>query len=187
MNRKILLITLFSLFLAGCNKTTPQPASTPTSQTETVQQMETASLQMNDAFTSGKPLQCDVSSSTAGESPSTYYIKNGKMRMETQATAENTSQYFSINDGTTVYVWSSDPTVPAMKFSLEDMKKSAEGFDNQLQSFPDLTDEGERQKIMDSGSSITCDTTNLDDSLFVPPADIMFKSFEEMMGASLER
>lgn len=188
MNAKIILPLLASLILSACSfGPQSQSTATPTTNEETVEQVETASKEITNAFSSGQPLKCDITSSTAGEPPSTYYIKNSKMRMETVTTGENAGQYFSINDGATVYIWSSNPSVPAMKIPLEQVRKNAASFDNDLQSFPDLSDDTERQKIEDSGSTITCNPGNIDDALFVPPTDITFKSFEEMMGGSLER
>lgn len=188
MNTKLLSILVATMVLAGCRSTQPEPTTTatPSPESAAVQELETASLQMADAFVSGKPLQCQVTPSSAGEPASTFYFKNSKMRMESQPTTENDAQYIALNDGTTIYMWSTDPAVPGMKLALDAVKKSDENFDNQLQNFPDLRDEAEREKIEESGSSITCSEAEIDDSLLLPPADVTFRDFSEMMGSNIE-
>lgn len=185
----VIVLLCSSLLLSGCNVLKqPKPAN-PTASTEAnnVAQMQTASQEIADAFNSGKSLTCQVTSSTAGEAPSTYLIKGHKMQMSTQATTGSNTQYYSINDGTTIYMWATDPAVPAMKIDLDTVKKGDRNFDNLLQNFPDLTDPEQRQKLADSGSTITCTETTVDDNEFTPPRGIQFKNFADVIGNTVEK
>jgi hypothetical protein len=191
MMQRIALIILSSVLLTGCNLlnnsfTSSAPTTTPTIESEKINTVVTASQQISDAFTSGKPLQCQVTSSTAGEPPSTYFIKGKKMRMESQPSMDEGIQFFSINDETNIYIWASDPTTPAVKMSLDQVKQSANNFDNDFQNFPDLTNADERQKIAEAGYTITCLETEISDQQFIPPTDIPFKDFAEIIGNTVE-
>lgn len=185
--RNILLVTLSVLVLSGCSSLQKDPTTTPepTSESAAVEQVTTESNEIATAFSTGASLKCDVSKE--GQPNSHYLVKDKKMKMSTEATTESPDQYFSINDGSFIYIWSSDTTAPGTKLSLEDIKNASDTFDNQFQQFPDINDESVREDIKNSGFTINCAPAEIADSEFVPPANITFNNPMEMFNAMMEK
>lgn len=185
--QKIFWILSFSILLSACNKpATETPATTePSTDSQQVQQVEDASDQIAAAFTSGASLKCDVTKENYANSQ--YMIKNKKMKMMTLATDDQSEQYYSINDGEYIYVWTSDESKPGIKMSLAEMQQAAESFENPYQEFPDLSDQSVRDEIEETGYRIDCAPAQINDSEFVPPSNITFSNPMEMFQGMMEQ
>lgn len=184
---KLLLLFTTVLILSGCSSSQTSQSSTPapSPESEKVEEVKSESNEIATAFITGASLKCDVSKENQPNSH--YLIKNKKMKMVTEATTENPDQFYSINDGTYIYIWSSDLTKPGTKMSLEEVKNAADSFDNQFQQFPDITDQSVRDDIQNSGFTMNCAPAEIADTEFVPPSDVTFTNPMEMFKTMMEK
>jgi len=182
--KKSILIFVSSLALAGCALpfvSRQQPATIAQPTPAPVEQFKTASTQIAKAFQTGQSLKCNLANLDGNEPNSHYLIKDKKMKIESDPSPESSTQFFSINDGETIYLWSSEAGTPAIKMSVAEVKKNSTSYDNQFQNFPDLTDEKTRKEIQNSGYTIDCQPAQIDDQEFLPPESLTFTNSTNLM------
>lgn len=185
--QKMLLFLSTVLIVSGCNSTQENTAVSPTTPPDSaeIEEVKSESNEMAAAFSTGASIKCDVTKE--GQANSHYMVKNKRMKMVTDATTENPDQFFSINDGTFIYIWSSDASKPGTKMSLEEVKNAADTFDNQFQQFPDISDQSVRDDIQDSGFTMNCAPAEIADGEFVPPTNVTFTNPMELLKTMMEK
>jgi hypothetical protein len=186
MNNKITsisLVALSSLLLAGCTL----PGS---SKPQTVSQAANEAQEFARAIESGKPTVCTMSKS--GDTME-YFIKGKMMKIDTTSTTTDekgvatTSVGHMISDTKFLYTWD-DKTKSGAKMAIpteEESKKLADDA-KQFQAdskVPSLESEADFDSYKNEGYAVTCKAGSVDDSLFVPPADVKFIDPSDMMKA----
>lgn len=164
----ILVVIGIVAFLQMGKKSSSSNAPTATS-AQSESSVSSTSGTLKDLFSGGKTVNCKFSypdNSMSGN----VFVSGGKVRNEFTTTKDGkTTDGTVIYDGTYAYFWSSSSS-QAIKYkmgSIEDMQKQAQG---QAQTM-DLS-----QKV-----NFDCSNWSVDNSKFVPPSNIQFTDFTEMM------
>ncbi|MCA9365866.1 hypothetical protein KC723_03140 [Candidatus Kaiserbacteria bacterium] len=123
----------------------------------------------------GQNITCDYSFSDEGNSGSgTGYFAKDKMRVDsTMQTDGQTYDSHMINDGEYTYVWTTTSDQPfAMKMPVEEFEQDS----------PLIEEDSQQTQVsMDQQVEYDCNSWSVDQSVFVPPADIEFTDMEAMM------
>lgn len=181
-----------ALVLSGCgNQKTNQEYSGqagPESAQETNQE-ENQSIgdKMKDSLyglvTSGAGMKCTVNDPESGEM--TMYTKGEKVKVEGFSYSSQEGQPSEpgsmINDGEWVYTWSGKEGI---KFNLEEMEEMSQDEESQAQneSQDNASDWKSWVKEMeDEGVEYECSPAVLSDADFIPPSDVTFQDWGEMM------
>lgn len=127
----------------------------------------------------GKSLSCAVSYTStdthgAGTYDGTVYVSGQKMRMEFTSSVGDVSMKSNvINDGTQGYMWGSTAQgTMAIKFPIDATQTS----DAQKQKFN-----------LDQNVNYNCKNWSVDESMFVPPADLKFMDMGAMMKQAMPK
>ena len=182
MNKKLVPVVIVLILLAagGYYFKTKNGAAPGT---QTAGQAINEASEFSNAMESGKPTACTL---TKGTDVMEYLIKNKKMRMNTTTkVAEKTTVSHMINDLAYLYMWD-DTTKQGTKMAVpteeetKDMADKAKQY--QASSAPEAKfDESDYKDFQDQGYTINCKSGNVNDSDFVPPADVKFIDPSEMM------
>jgi hypothetical protein len=176
------LIILAGFFLLTSKATAPENGIKADVQRKTVtegafaptnNQTETGSGSFRTLLSLGKNLSCTVSytstdSDNAGTYNGTVYVAGQKMRMEFTTSVEGIAMKSNvINDGTEGYMWGTGPQGSmAIKFKAD----------------PSQTETQKQNEFsLDQNVNYNCKNWSVDESLFVPPADIEFLDMSDMM------
>ena len=156
---------------------------------EAVSQLSDSDLTGMGSFVSlmglGSSVRCEFTSTSEGQSTEgVFYTDGERFRVNAVAQAEmSTFDSNIINDGAFTYVWGSSPEgAMAMKMSNEtntdvDVPEAAGYSYTQTQS---------EQFDVEKEVQYDCDWWDVDESLFVPPADIDFMDMQAMMQNMME-
>lgn len=175
--RKTILVFCLVLSLvvfAGCGKKdeTKNEAGGQTKQTEG-KFMGT----FKDLMKKGEAVKCEYKVTMEGfEQKNTLYISGEKMRMDgitnMMGQGEIVNHMISV-DGYS-YMWNEDGTKKGTKMKLEEESAtSAEDFEN--------VQDQNVQMGFDTAVEMDCDKWNEDKNMFVPPSEITFDDFSEML------
>ncbi len=176
----VIIVLSSAVLLSGCTKpgspTTQAPAKTVSEAAEFAKAIE-----------SGRPTLCVM---TKDDDKMEYQIKGKMMRMNTTTTmtddggVTSTTIGHMINDTKYLYIWD-DKTKQGSKMSLDLPSPSPAEVPQSgtKENRPQLTSEADFQKVQDEGYTINCKATSIDDSAFIPPADVKFIDPTEMMRA----
>lgn len=166
MKKILIFIPVLALLLAGCGQSA-QPKA------------ESFSGSVADLLARNKSAKCDLVAQQ-GENiiSGTTYVSGTKARSDYQMKGANNQNMNShmINDGTWMYTWSDDASGQAMKIKLDTLNSdqfNSSGAQNQAQ------DSGLEE--YQSDMNYQCYNWATDASLFVPPADLNFIDFSQIM------
>ena len=173
MKLKFLLVFLLvplMFFVVGCEK--------KTTNTGDIDQEEIFNSSPSEMIKLGKSLHCTFSYNLEGEMASSgeFYLdgKNERFRSETMVKdVQNNMEMQStmIFDENLMYSWSTTPGYPAIKMTV------------QTENEPDIDIEESEQLDWDQNAQYKCKKWNVDDSKFIPPKDIDFVDFDQMMNS----
>jgi hypothetical protein len=189
MNNKVVIggavavvIILAGFFLLTSKATAPENGVGVDGQRKTITegafapmntQSETGSGSFRTLLGLGKNLVCTVSNtSTDSASEGTYngtvYVSGKKMRMEFTTGVDKVAMKSNvINDGTQGYMWGTGPQGSmAIKFKADPSQTEAQK---------------QNEFSLDQNVDYNCKNWNVDESLFIPPADIEFLDMNDMM------
>jgi hypothetical protein len=178
----ILLLVAIGIFFSMQKQSTP--GDTPVTSGDDAQKTQTDVIQGKRSLRElmalgGTNVQCtfasvDGTTRTEGNS----YVSNGMVRTDSTITSDGNESMTSssIIDGDVMYAWGSAmPNGMKMSLSaLEDMKNAAptEGAMNGA---------GEGAVELDAAYDYTCTPWAVDPAVFVPPIDVTFTDYSEMM------
>lgn len=134
------------------------------------------------AVESGEPYHCQLSG--VEDSTIEYSLKDGKMYMN-MVTPQATT--YMINDGEYIYSWNNQ-TSQGTKMAITQEGEAETNVDNQEESTepPSFATEADYEAYQNQGYSLTCQTQELDDSLFTPPSDISFTDLTQLSNSMME-
>lgn len=129
-----------------------------------------------DLMKKGEAVKCDYKVTTEGfEQKNTLYISGEKMRMDGTTNIPGQKQITNhmINAEGYSYFWNEDGSGKGTKMKIEESIANEEDFENvQDQSM---------QMDLDTMIDMDCDKWKEDKNIFVPPSNISFDDFSEMM------
>ena len=174
--RKTILVFCLVLsltFLAGCGK----KEENNTGLKEQAKQTEgKISSTLRDLMKKGDAIKCEYSVAMEGfEQKNTLYISGEKMRMDGTTNIPGQKQITNhmINAEGYSYFWNEDGSGKGTKMKIEESIANEEDFENvQDQSM---------QMDLDTMIDMDCDKWKEDKNIFVPPSNISFDDFSEMM------
>ena len=162
-------IFIFAIFLSSCSKQTPN---------QTINKDESLLSKaggLASALVSGDSYKCSYTNDK-DQSQGEYLVKNKMFRVDGQEGADGQKSSIILNDKGT-YMWSPGetkgffyPTVKEDDSNKADGKAPVSEFDDYLN--PEKLDEKEK---------IDCKKASVNDSVFVPPAEVKFEDFSKMM------
>lgn len=168
MNKKVILITTVALllalgifFLLKGKQNASQDNSSPAS----------VSKSIKDLIASGVSQKCTFTDNTGSSlQESVTYISNKKMRGDFTSTVSGkiVKSHMIVVD-TTSYIWT-DGDINGFKSTFTDSTQSNDSNTNQIPSGIDVNKQGDYK----------CSAWVVDESYFVPPADVKFTDFSEM-------
>ncbi len=182
MHKTKLLVGLVfgtSVLFAGCTKQpTSEQLQVPATQTEgqAMKEYEKIAAAMKD----GKSVRC-VMSNTETQETMTYAVKGKKVSVKGIAGYEGAGGETGsmLMDEKYMYTWS-DAKKEGVKFAIP-AEVTGQPTPAQRQDIPSLETEEDQQRYEDMGYSVVCDQTEVADSEFVPPSDIVFTDASAMM------
>jgi uncharacterized protein YxeA len=204
MNKAIIVIVAIVVIagLAGGGwfllKKKPQDQTRTTVQTQAEQTGKTEDSGIGseikkgllDLMTTGAGTKCTVEDKSGKY---TMYAKGDKAKVEGIDFAPSIpgnepkgEPGMMINDGTWAYMWSGKE---GMKFNIKDMEETAKDVSSQPSSDSQekATDWKDWVKEMqNSGAKYECSAAVLSDADFVPPADVKFQDWEELMKSMMQ-
>lgn len=131
----------------------------------------------------GRALECTIS--YVPEEPSavavegTYFVSNERMRGDFLTTAEGGEEYLAsmIMDGDTLYTWSEvEGETYGMRIDLSELPEDTENAPDTREPVP-----------LDANVSYDCTPwENVDATVFVPPSDVVFTDFSDVMQGGME-
>lgn len=180
------LILGASLIFAGCtqNKNNENP------QSQSEAEMIKESQELANAFKSGKPMLCTMTDKE--NNVAQYAIKGKKMKMSGKDMSENGKIGNMINDGEWIYIWEEGATegIKTKMMTEEEGEKLKNKMEEMKTEVPDFENPESVQEYEDQGYTINCNPENLDDSTFIPPANVNFVGFAsqiEQMFSGMEQ
>ncbi|MFH1244183.1 MAG: hypothetical protein V1487_01210 [bacterium] len=171
----LVFLTISSFLLAGCTK-----PSAPT--TQTTGQTVSESAEFAEAINSGKPTLCTLIKDT---DKMEYFIKGKKMYVNMTNIIENkTVVSHMINDEKFFYMWT-DGQKQGSKINLLVSPSPAEATPTTVakEGTPKFASQADYDRFKNEGYVINCKSSSIDDTAFVPPADIKFIDPAELMKA----
>ena len=146
-----------------------------------------ASFEGVGSFTSllglGKNIRCEFAfSDEDGSGSGVGHFAGERMRVDSTQTFEGeTTDVHMINDGTNVYTWTvNGKEAFAIKMPVTQMEGSA-------YAYADMPNEAEQDMISsDQEVSYDCDRWRVDESTFVPPANVEFTDMQAMFEKMME-
>jgi len=169
--------SIFSLALvftaSGCgtsqqsNPQSNQPAASVASKQESI------SGSIEDLVKLGRSIKCDIPKTDTSTISGTVYISGNKARSDFEVNngSGSTIAAHFILDGVTMYSWNDADKTQAMKFSLSDMEK----FKTNVQA------KSGGVSNYSNKMDYSCTNWTVDSSYFVPPADINFSDFSQLI------
>jgi len=130
-----------------------------------------------DLMKKGEAVKCEYQVTMEGfDQKNTLYISGEKMRMDgvTKMAGQGQITNHMISVDGYNYIWNEDGTKRGTK-----MKMEGEGIANE-DDFENVQDQN-MQVDFDTAVNMDCDKWNEDKKLFVPPSDITFDDFSEML------
>lgn len=173
--RKTILVcclVLSLVFIAGCGKKEENKNETG-GQTKQAEGKFMGTFR--DLMKKGEAVKCEYKVTTEGfEQKNTLYISGEKMRMDgiTKMSGQKDIMNHMINIDDYTYFWNEDGTNKGTKMKIESEDNSEELADVQDQNM---------QIDLDTAIDMDCDKWKEDKSMFVPPSEITFDDFSEMM------
>lgn len=161
-------------FGMGDKGVTPSaPAESPAQTTE-LSKLASGETTFTSLLASGIAQQCDFTSATTNaESQGKVYVGGGKIRGDFTSVTQGTTvaSHMIVRDEST-YVWS-DKAPFGMKMPVpKSGETTPQGMDNGADAM--------NQKV-----NVNCTGWDVDESVFTLPAEIKFKTMEEMMGGMM--
>lgn len=167
-------------FLSGCKAKPEDGNMAPEAKTEKSQEKEQEKLAK--MLESGDAVKCQIKDEM-GEY--ILWAKGGKMKIEGinyagMKEGEENKKGSMISDGKFIYTWSDKE---GMKMSIEaeeaELDKEESGEDTGEANVQDWSDWAkEKDKV---GAQYDCQATDLSDSDFTPPGDVVFQDFSQFM------
>lgn len=187
--RSGLIVTFSALILSACLKqSSSQQVQAPEQQTgqEALQEWQ----ELGTALAEGKAAHCQILNTETNQTGE-YYMKGEKVRYELSNPTDPEQAGSFISDGEWVYSWSED-TKQGMKFAVTDPEEEAEAMEDQGEaqeesSVPDLTDQSAWDGFEQQGFTVDCNIEEVDDAQFIPPTDVEFVDFAQMMMDAFEK
>lgn len=178
MNKKIVPILVILLLVAGGGYylTTRNAGS---GAPQTVGQAAGEAAEFAKAMESGKPTLCTM---TKGADKMEYLIKGKKMRANITTVVEGkTTLSHMINDEQFFYMWVQGEK-NGTKMSAVVPSPSASDLPGDV-SVPKFESETDYEELKNEGYTIVCQTGGVEDTDFVPPADVSFIDPSAMLNA----
>jgi hypothetical protein len=157
-------LSVLLMFLIACSQTAEVQTEQP-SENVVAEVSDGGVMDMAKAMSLGRPVKCVAEQS--GQTV-TIHMKGSQMRMDTMP-----ADAHGIYTSDTMYTWQGSQ---GMMMKMEDVKKMAS---EQAQQFQPQTQEDvvENAKKYDA----RCESADVPESMFVPPVDVKFEDFGEMM------
>jgi hypothetical protein len=164
----IFVVMLSAIVLSGClhNPSAPQTTNEVMSEWEKV----------GKAIAEGKSARCEMINKETGEK-SDYYIDGLKMRFETINETNPDQSGAFLTDGEYAYTWTHN-NKQGVKFALIDPEET-EPQTTPDTDVPDFSNPEEWENYEDMGFTIMCEIEPVDESMFMPPADVQFTDMSE--------
>lgn len=122
-------------------------------------------------FGQGKNVSCTIDYPDSQVQDGTVYVSGSKMRGDfSMMTDGKTADSHMINDGTYIYSWSS-VSAQGTKMKVETVEEASQEVNTEQKQNVDL----------DTEVDYKCAPWSVDNSLFVPPANVQFVDFSESM------
>lgn len=170
----IVVLGAAAAFLYSRVNQTPEEPTTTTAQETNEPENAMSMATITDLFTRGENLRCSFNTITdEGEANGTMYISGENARGEFDVTTqEDTLTTNVIRAGDMFYMWGDAfETGIQMEVSIDEWAQSMQN--------PESADPGAFDPNIQY--EFNCDSWTVDSSLFTPPADIEFVSFQSMM------
>lgn len=186
MKAKYLVLGLpaLALVLAGCKQQVAQ-----TEEVQPEREMVSEAQEMSQAIKSGQPVICTMTGRDGAVM--TYQFKGGKMRADGMALAQTGTTGSMINDLAYIYSWQQGesqgikiavtPETPEALPTGEVEPTSA------VPQAPDFSDEETIDDYESQGFTVDCNEQTVDDSVFVPPAEVTFTDPGALMKGALNK
>jgi hypothetical protein len=178
MNKKgiIIAIVILLLLIVGYFFMTKKGTSPLSSLTNT--STSTSPKSLKDLIGAGSSQKCTFSSKVEdSETSGTVYVASGKMRGDfTSVVSGKTNASHMIVDGTTSYTWmDGEKTGYKMTFDVsQETQTTGTPVSDSTSGSPDI----------DQSYDYDCSGWAADSSVFVPPADVKFMSFDSILPSS---
>lgn len=183
MNAKYLLVALpvLAMGLAGCKQQAVVPGE------QTVKEAVGEAMEMGQAIESGDAVVCTMTS--ANGAVMTYQFKAGKMRADGMQMGSTDRAGSMINDMMYIYTWESGAT-EGMKIAIPKETpgpQPTEAAVSPAPEIPDFSDENTIDNYEQQGFTVDCKPGEIDDSVFVPPAEVTFTDPTALMQGVLNK
>lgn len=158
------------LLAAGCGQKTAGPVNENSQSAPTSEEL---SGSIPDLLAKGKSIKCDLTAATNTITSGTTYVADGKFRgdYEMKLAGQADIKSYTISDGAWLYSWSDAYPDQAAKFKIADMEKA--GAKTQ-------TDNNGAENY-NAQMKYKCFDWQADSSKFVPPADVNFKDYSDIL------
>lgn len=172
--RSIFSLTLI-LTISGCAVNQPASQSANQKASPAVSKSESINGSIEDLLKLGRSIKCDLAKASTDIISGTAYISGKRARSDFQMSggADKTIAGHFIMDGTNMYSWTEGNKTPAMKISLADMEKLGAGAGAKNEGASNYSDKMDYH----------CTNWTVDNSLFVPPTNVKFQDFAQMMNS----
>lgn len=161
-------IFIFAIFLASCNKSNNSSSSDNNLVGDAVGGIAAA-------LTSGDSYRCQYSNSEDNSS-GVYLVKNKKFRADGQEGTDGKPSSIIFNEQG-MYIWSPGESQGFFYPVSDEDTKDQNSQPDQPSQFNDFLN----PENLDEKEDIDCQKAAVDDSQFVPPADVSFQNFSEIM------
>lgn len=174
--QKILLVSLLSIILSGCNLIPKKGEPVELTKKEEIKQAE----KLAKIIERGGTADCKIVNLADSTKSTLMKISGKKMKIEGQEFGDNNSKGFMINDGVYSYIWSEgNPNGYKTKLPTEqeikDLKEKTESVKTEQSEIKvDQYDDETKFKV-------ECKEGSVADSEFTPPATVKFIDPTEMM------
>lgn len=174
----VLSFAVLLLIITGCTKN-GAPQKTTDDKKVDADKEEVFTTTPEKMIALGKSFQCDFSYQDENQKlqEGKFFVdgKNQKFRTEVNNVQGNKeTKSFMIFDEKTMWAWSDDGVTPAMKM----MVNTNVGEDKEASQA--------QQAELEQTATYKCHKWNVDDSKFIPPADLNFMDFNALMNSYLK-
>lgn len=177
----IFAATFLSACLPGSQNQNNQEAEAP-NQEQSQQEIMNEWQQVGNAVANGESVMCQIRNIETDE-VGDYYMQGEKIKYQFEHPTDPQQSGSFISDGEYIYSWNTE-NKQGMKFKIDVQEETQQQMENMQQpenDVPDFTDESTWKEYENTGYTIDCEVSDIADSEFVPPADITFTDFSEMM------
>jgi len=170
MNKKLLIIGGIILVVAIGGYLLLNKGTNPLSQTSSPQNAEQAANMMMNAFEGSGSVKCTYENENGS---AITYIKNGMVRVESSGSEEGKNRNVIMKNDT-LWTWE---TGSSEGFMMKNVSQNQD--DPNVPEEDKMTAEKIRNEI--NQNQAQCMNGNIVDSMFDPPANVVFKDFSAMM------